>query len=145
MVILIKGKPRFAAIWYKKSGPSPVARHNLSTSGYQSEFNKWMKKGYRLTHVSGYTDNGKPRYAAIWQKKERSGWTGRHNLSAKNYQSSFNNHLYTGYRLYKVSGFAVGKSAKFATIWHGGGFSGSDAKHINNTVSKFMKNTKCPV
>ncbi len=45
-----------------------VARHGMSGSKYQQEFNKWTGKGYRLVLVDGYEVNGKAYYAAIWEK-----------------------------------------------------------------------------
>jgi CubicO group peptidase (beta-lactamase class C family) len=139
-----KGSPRFAAIFEKKKGSAWVARHNLSSSAYQKEVNKWVKKGYRVTHVSGYSDKGKDRYAAIFEKTGGPGWLARHAMSSANYQSEFDNQFYTGYRLKKVSGFTVGKKSRFAAIWVGGGFSGSDMKHIDKTVSSFMKKYSVP-
>lgn len=44
----------FAAIWVKVSGPAWVARHDMLSDAYQEEFDKLVKDGYRLKHVSGY-------------------------------------------------------------------------------------------
>ena len=65
----ISGKVRFAAVWVKKSGPSLAARHNLTSSAYQSEYTNMSKKGYKIVYVSGYSVKGSPRFAAIWHKK----------------------------------------------------------------------------
>jgi hypothetical protein len=50
----IGGVPRFAAIWEKSTGPAWVARHNLTSAQYQTEFDQRIKDGYRLACVSGY-------------------------------------------------------------------------------------------
>jgi len=57
---------RYAAIWEKRGGPKWVAHHGLTSAQYQAAFNKYIAQGYRLIHVSGYTDGGAERYAAIW-------------------------------------------------------------------------------
>jgi hypothetical protein len=45
---------RYAAIWEKGSGPAWVARHGMTSSGYQDEFDRLTSQGYRLKLVSGY-------------------------------------------------------------------------------------------
>lgn len=59
---------RYAAIWEKRGGGKWAARHGMSSGQYQAEFNKYTGQGYRLVHVSGYTDGGAVRYAAIWSR-----------------------------------------------------------------------------
>jgi CubicO group peptidase (beta-lactamase class C family) len=63
----VGGKDFYAAIWEKTSGPAWVARHGMSSSAYQQEFDKYVYQGYKLVEVSGYSGNGNGRYAAIWE------------------------------------------------------------------------------
>ncbi|GAB1318292.1 Beta-lactamase [Madurella fahalii] len=59
----------YAAIWDKAATPAWQARHGLTAAQYQSEFNKLVGQGYRLSVVSGYTLNSnQDRFAAIWVK-----------------------------------------------------------------------------
>ena len=44
----VGNQDRFAAIWEKKTYPQFVARHNMTSAGYQQEFDKWIAQGYRL-------------------------------------------------------------------------------------------------
>jgi hypothetical protein len=46
------GRDRYAAIWEKSAGTPWVARHGLTSDGYQREFDKLVGQGYRLTDVS---------------------------------------------------------------------------------------------
>ncbi len=50
----VGGRDRYAAIWEKRSGSAWVARHGMSSSGYQSAFKNYVDEGYRLVNVSGY-------------------------------------------------------------------------------------------
>jgi polyglycine hydrolase-like protein len=50
----VGGQDHFAAIWEKTSGPEFVARHGLTSDGYQQEFDKLLSQGFRLKLVSGY-------------------------------------------------------------------------------------------
>jgi hypothetical protein len=45
---------RYAAIWEKTSGPAFVARHGMTSDGYQAEFDKLLSQGFRPTLVDGY-------------------------------------------------------------------------------------------
>ena len=94
-----------------------VARHNLTSAQYQTEVNKWVNLGYRLTQVSGYSDNGQDRYAAIFEQESGPQWAARHDLSSAQYQTEYNNLTSQGYRPIQVSGFPSGNQAKFAAIF----------------------------
>ncbi|WP_435316927.1 serine hydrolase [Haloarchaeobius sp. TZWSO28] len=65
----VRGGPRFAAIWEKRAGPGWVARHDMTSSQYQGEFESYAYQGYRLVHISGYSDRRGARYAAIWESE----------------------------------------------------------------------------
>jgi hypothetical protein len=58
-LVLVNGysvnrQDRYVAIWEQAAGPAWVARHGMTATEYQSEFNKYTGQGFRLTHVSGY-------------------------------------------------------------------------------------------
>jgi CubicO group peptidase (beta-lactamase class C family) len=108
---------RYAAIWEKKSGAKPVARHGLTSAEYQNEFDKLMAKGFRLVHVSGYRVNGQDRYAAIWEKKAGAKWVARHRMTSHSYQAEFVDRSLQGYRLKLVSGYPLLNSAGYAALW----------------------------
>lgn len=65
------GSDRYAAIFEKTTGGAWVARHNLTSSQYQAEFNTNSQAGYELIDVSGYSNGSSARYAAMWQKPSR--------------------------------------------------------------------------
>jgi CubicO group peptidase (beta-lactamase class C family) len=58
----------YAALFEKLPGPKPwIARHRLTSAGYQSETENLYYQGYRLKCLSGYTIGGAGRFAAIWE------------------------------------------------------------------------------
>jgi CubicO group peptidase (beta-lactamase class C family) len=58
----------YAALFEKLSSPKPwIARHGLTSAGYQSETENLYYQGYRLKCLSGYTISGAGRFAAIWE------------------------------------------------------------------------------
>ncbi|MCI4671283.1 MAG: hypothetical protein MRZ79_24295 [Bacteroidia bacterium] len=108
---------RYACILEKKGGPAWVARHGLTASTYQTEFNKWTKKGYKLSHVNVGTGMGSSaRFAAIFHKKGGA-FIARHGLTSAAYQKEFDLRAKQGYKLVKVSGYDAKGSARFAALW----------------------------
>ena len=107
-----KPKPR-------RTGKVPyVARHGLSSSAYQNAFNSYVRKGYRLSAVDGYSTPRGMRYAAIWEKKSGSAWSARHGLSANAYQSAFTKHRKQAYAPADISAGGLGRDAgNFAALW----------------------------
>ena len=93
-----------------------AARHGLSSAEYQTAFNDFSNKGFRLTSISGYDSNG-ARYAAIWKKQAGPAWAARHGLNSDQYQAEFNALGGQGYRLTYINGYSVGGQARYAAIW----------------------------
>lgn len=62
------GQPYFSAIWSSKAGGSYKAKHGLSSSQYQSEWQNNTGAGLLTRDVTGYSSGGSARYAAIWRK-----------------------------------------------------------------------------
>src|SRR5262249_46321552 len=60
------GSPRIIAIWYQKAAANYVARHGLSGSAYQAEFDAELANGYLTRALTGYEENGQARFAALW-------------------------------------------------------------------------------
>lgn len=113
----IGDEPRYAGIWEKKPSPEWVARSNLTSSQYQDAFNVYIKAGYRLVLVNGYTVKGRDRYVAIWDKSPSGSWIARHGLTSAEYQSLLDSYLKQGYQLKHVSGYAIDNQARYAAIW----------------------------
>lgn len=109
LVSLVIALPAFAADW--------AARHGLTSAQYQSAFNDYARKGYRLVSISGYDDRGQARFAALWKKQAGPGWAARHGLTPAQYQAAFDDFARQGYRLTWVNGYAVGDKPYYAAIW----------------------------
>jgi hypothetical protein len=98
----------FAAIWEKQDGVSMEARHGLTSSAYQKTFDQQLAAGKKLTCVSGYSDTGIARYAAIWRQQQSAPWQARHGMSAQAYQHAFDELRGQGFRPVQVSGYGDG-------------------------------------
>ena len=113
----VQGQDRYASVWEKSAGPPWVARHGLTSTQYQQEFDRLIREGYRLVDISGYTVGGEDRYAAIWEKREGPAWVARNGMTSAQYQQEFNTFSQQNYRLVRVRGWSSGSSAHFAAIW----------------------------
>lgn len=132
------GQEKYIALWEKKAGPEWAARHGLSSQDYQTNFDDLVKKGFRLTHVSGYGVGSQAKFAGIWQKTSGAAWAARHNLTAAQYQKAFNDFSKQGYRLLHVSGYVVNNVEYFAGIWEKSTGNAYIARH-NLTSSKYQQ------
>jgi Bacterial tandem repeat domain 1 len=116
---------RFAAIFEKRGGPAFVARHGLTSAGYQAEFDTLVSEGFRPTVVSGYGAGGSERFAAIFEKKGGPEFVARHGLTSGAYQAEFDRLVGQGFRPVLVNGYNAGVGDRFAAIFEkrsGGAF-----------------------
>lgn len=106
-----------------------VARHGLNSGQYQAEFTRLATEGFRLLSVSGYQQNGKARYAAVWRKAGGAPQLARHGLSAAAYQQAFDANAKAGFRLVYVTGYEVAGQDRYAAIWEKRGGPALVARH----------------
>jgi len=125
----VDNSARYAAIWDKTTGSAWEARHGLTSSEYQQEFNNLVGQGYRLTRINGYEVGGIVYFAAIWENKLGPAWEARYGLTSSEYQQEFNNLIGQGYRLIWVSGYSQGTEARYAAIWDKTTGSAWEARH----------------
>ncbi|PGH23602.1 hypothetical protein AJ80_02383 [Polytolypa hystricis UAMH7299] len=95
------------------------ARWGLTSSQYQSEFDKFVKNGYRLNYVSGYANETSKQalYAGIWEKRASSAWQARHGVTLSQYLTIFEQLRSQGYHPTLLHGYPVNGETRFATIW----------------------------
>lgn len=93
------------------------ARHRMTSSDFQDTFGKLVHDKYRLTYVSGYTIDGDPRFAAIWDQGATSDWVARHGMTGAEYQGQFDALVGKGFRPRLVNGYTVAGDARYTAIW----------------------------
>jgi hypothetical protein len=99
---------QFAGIWEKQSGVVWQTLFGLTSSQYQKKFDELGAAGMRPVCVSGYSDSGIARYAAIWRRDSGGPWQARHGLDAAHYQSTFDQLSAQGLRPVQISGYGEG-------------------------------------
>ena len=135
---------RYAALWRKVSGPAWIARHGLTSAQYQSAFNSYVASGYHLSLVGGYPTSNGTRYVAIFEQGAVLPWQARHGMSSGQYQQTFNELRYQGYRPVVVSGYGTTGAAHFAALWHNDRMKAADLNTIDSYVNGVMSSTSAP-
>ena len=136
---------RYAAIFEKPSStPAWIARHGLTATQYQAEFNLRVSQGYVLVLVSGYSVSNIDYYAAIFEKRANNPWIARHAMTSNTYQGEFTNNYYQGYRLKVISGYTKDNSDLYAAIFENPNMSGNDLTLINNQIGTYMSTNSVP-
>src|SRR5258708_128862 len=93
-----------------------VAYHGVTTSVHQSRVDELASRGFRRVSVSVSGAPGDARYAAVWQQRPGPAWVAVYGLSARQYQSRFNELTGEGFAPVLVS--ATGASdAVFAAVF----------------------------
>ncbi|CAM1501462.1 Fc.00g034460.m01.CDS01 [Cosmosporella sp. VM-42] len=114
----VQGEARFAALWDKSPVADWVARHDMTSSQYQSEFDNFVSQGFRLTHVSGYTQGDQVLYAALWEKSGTDvDWVAHHGLTSADYQKLSDQYVGNGFRTILVNGYVVNNVDYYVAIW----------------------------
>lgn len=62
------GTVKFSAIWNSTSYNSWVARHNLSISEFQNEYDSYSSSGYLTKIVTGYQNRSSASFGGFWAK-----------------------------------------------------------------------------
>jgi len=107
----------YAAIWERAAGPAWKARHGLTVAEYQIESLQSMADGYRLAHLSAYNVGGVDYYAAIWEQAAGPAQVARIRETSEEFQHEVVDRSVQGYRLKRMSGYALANSAHYAGIW----------------------------
>jgi CubicO group peptidase (beta-lactamase class C family) len=125
----VNGQDFYASIWDQSPGPAWVGMHRVPGSDYQAQFDQLTSQGYRPVDISGYEMNGGDAYAAIFEQSQVNGWSAHHGVPGADYQALFEQNAANGLRPVRVSGYTVGGSDYFASIWIGADGQGWSAIH----------------
>lgn len=108
---MLLGVQAFAVPW--------VARHGLTATEYQTEFDKWTAPPYEYRPISicGYEQTGQARFVAIWEERPGPGWISHHQMTQAQFESLRADYAKLDYHPAFISGFAIGNSAYYSAIW----------------------------
>ena len=111
-----------------QAAPAFHARHGITASEYQSDFNSFSQQGYRILSLSVYGGSD-PRYAVVWVKRSGPAWQAFHGRDANGYQAFFNEWTGKGYVPRIITATGSGNSAVFAGVFEQMAVTGWFARH----------------
>lgn len=124
----------YAGIWEQRPGPSWHAAHGLTSAEYQELFDNLTGQGFRPRRVDGYTVGNQDRYAAIFEQVDGPAFVARHGIESAAYQALFDELVPQGFRPICVSGYEVGGTTRFATVFEQRGGPAFAARHGLNAA-----------
>lgn len=98
-----------------RPGFAEVAKHGVPAIDYQDVFDDITAAGYRLVWIDAYDSDSRPFFNVIFHPEDGVAWFARHNLTAAQYQSEFNN-IPPGFRPTQVESYKQGGEIRFALI-----------------------------
>ena len=114
----VNGQTFFNVIFRPAAGaPAWAARHGMTASEYQSEFNTRTAAGYRPLNLTSYMSGGQVRYASIFVKSAGPAFTAYHGLTAEQHQARFDELGPQGFRPVNVSVVSVSGVRSYAAFY----------------------------
>lgn len=99
------------------SGGAEWARHGVSSSCYQEEFNDIALAGYRQVWRQQVQHGSTSRVASVWRPAAGLPWGARHGQTAAQYQASFDSFKAQGYRLTHVDSYVENGAARYSSVF----------------------------
>jgi hypothetical protein len=117
VVVSLKGKLYYTALWAKGVPGSWLLSSTLSSSEYQKWLKTNSKSGRRLVYVNAYHHDGAPQFSAVVRTGVSASYAARHELTAAAYQTEYEKWTGQGLRTQVVTGYRSGSSHRFAALW----------------------------
>jgi Bacterial tandem repeat domain 1 len=116
--VYYNGQTYVASLFEKGSVGAWVARIGMTNAQYQQYFDENVAAGRKLVYLNGYSQNDKPRFAAIWQASAPPGaWEARHGLTSAGLQNKQQQLTGQGFKAQVITGYQSGVSPRFAALW----------------------------
>ncbi len=106
---------------YVRDGVSDAdwyARHRLTDTDVQNEFNLAQANNFRMIYLSGYGSGANRRYAAAFVRNfEGISWTAAWGMDTAGYQTTFNSLCRGGFRQTGTTVYGTDANPTFAGVW----------------------------
>jgi hypothetical protein len=112
-----RGAVRYNAIWERSEGQVRYTGFGQSEDDHLKTVAVYQRDGYRPIAVSGFTINGEPRFAAIWEKAEGPAFEMQLDLTPDTLNAAEQKLVPQGYRPVHVTGYEVAGKPHFTAIW----------------------------
>lgn len=113
----VNGKTYFNAVFRRADTTPWVAKHGLTASQYQTEFNQRIPQGFVPEQVESYLDGNNIRYAAIFVKKGGPAYKANHGKTAQEHQKLFDSYTKEGFIPVNISVVSVGGQRYYTSLY----------------------------
>jgi len=113
----VNGKTYYNAIFRPADTTPWVAKHGLTASQYQTEFNQRIQQGFVPEQVESYLDGNNIRYSAIFVKKGGPAFKAYHGKTAQEHQKLFDSYTKEGFIPANISVVSVGGQRYYTTLY----------------------------
>ncbi len=112
------GAPRFTVIWKKTAGEGYVAHHGLTDADWDAKWQQYVVHDHmRVEDRVAYEVNGQRRWAAVFVKDAKPGFSERHYMSSDEFNERFASNYDEGLRLTSVDPEELSGGMRFGAIW----------------------------
>lgn len=127
----VRDQGRYATIWEKTNDSSTwTTLVDLSSPSFLRQQNALLRRGFRLTDISGYGVGNKDYYAIILEQKGGPAWAARYNLTLEEFQLEYDIALAQRLILKVLNGYTVAGSDRYSAIW----------EHVPDASTLYQKN-----
>jgi len=113
----VNGHVFFNAIFHANDGVAWAARHALTASQYQAEFNSRVEQGFHLHQIESYLSGGEARYAPIFVKSNSPAFTAYHGLTREQHQQKFDTLTKDGWRPINISVVSPNNTLSYSGLY----------------------------
>ena len=113
----VDGKAFYNVIFRPDNGKEWIARHGLTGTQYEAEFQKHTKAGFKLTHVDCYDTDSGLHYAAIFSKAVGPDFIAYHGRDSGEHQKQFDKLTKEGWYPTVISVASSGGKLRHAAIY----------------------------
>ena len=148
--VQVGGAMRYSIIWIEnKSNTGWIELRDMTRAAYGQKFQQYSDQGYRVADLDCYANNGKLRYAAIWEKNQPGrAWAARREMSAKGLRNWWKKYADQGMRVIdiEVCPAPSGGGVRYAAVWRENDerYDWSGRKTVEQAMKNYVDNSDAP-
>ncbi|MBN2672337.1 MAG: serine hydrolase [Deltaproteobacteria bacterium] len=131
------GESLYAVIFEQTNRPVPEVIFDYSHEDYQNTYTDMASDGYTITHLDVHANGTDTVFASIWERRFEPR-RAVHGRSHEHYQIIFDNMMYSGHRLEKVTGYLEDGQVKYGAFWKPVYLSAEDTRYIADNIKAKM-------
>ena len=109
--------PRYTGLWDIEDVGNWALKRGLTSSAYYAQLGQQAANGLQLAYLHGHSENGSPRFTAIFNSRKTTHWKAHSNENENGYTGLVDHYAGEGYKLRFVTGYQNGSTASYGACW----------------------------